>query len=119
MSRDDGAERKGVGCTFGDYYPGEFKSLVPLHKFISAGYRGSTVDQVAARMKPDASSAGTAALRAAAKSLGVDDQRTDRYARALALLDKWTSENADFDARVAPLIEDALRETAPRHIPDS
>lgn len=65
--------RKGVGCTFGDYYPADFKSLVPLHKFISAGYRGSTVDQVAARMKPDGSSAGTAALRAAAEAFGGDD----------------------------------------------
>lgn len=41
-----------------------------------------------------------------------------RYARALALLDKWTSENAEFDARVDPLIEKALRETAPRHFPE-
>lgn len=68
-----GKERRGVGCTFGDYYPAGFKSLVPLHKYISAGYRGSTVDQVAARMKPDGSSAGTAALRAAAEAFGGDD----------------------------------------------
>lgn len=69
----NGVERKGVGCTFGDYYPANFKSLVPLHQYISAGYRGSTVDQVAARMKPDASSAATAALRAAAEAFGGDD----------------------------------------------
>lgn len=69
----NGAERKGVGCAFGDYFSAEFKSLVPLHKYISAGYRGSTVDQVAARMKPDGSSAGTAALRAAAEAFGGDD----------------------------------------------
>ncbi|MBY0310700.1 MAG: SAM-dependent methyltransferase [Phycisphaerales bacterium] len=65
--------RKGVGCTFGDYFPANYKSLVPLHKYISAGYRGSTVDQIAARMKPDGSSAVTAALRAAAEAFGGDD----------------------------------------------
>jgi hypothetical protein len=112
-------ERPDVGCTFGDYYPADFKSLVPLHKYISAGYRGSTVDQVAIRMKPDASSAGTAALRAAAEAFGVDQGRPDRFGRALALLDKWTNENAEFDARVSPQIEKALRETAPRHFPES
>ncbi|MFN0010189.1 MAG: class I SAM-dependent DNA methyltransferase [Phycisphaerales bacterium] len=111
--------RPDVGCTFGDYFPAEFKSLVPLHKYISAGYRGSTVDQVAARMKPDGSSAGTAALRAAAEAFGVDQGRPERLGRALALLDKWTRENADFDARVGPQIERALRETAPRHFPES
>jgi N-6 DNA Methylase len=115
----NGAERKGVGCTFGDYFPAGFKSLVPLHKYISAGDRGSTVDQVATRMKPDESSAVTAALRAAAEAFGVDQGRPERFGRALALLDKWTSENADFDARVGPQIEKALRETAPRHFPES
>jgi hypothetical protein len=65
--------RKGVGCKFGDYYPTEFKSLVPLHKFISSGYRDSTVDRVAARMKPNDSSAGTAALRAAVEAFGGDE----------------------------------------------
>ncbi|MBL8877839.1 MAG: N-6 DNA methylase [Phycisphaerales bacterium] len=69
----NGAERKGVGCSFGDYYPATFKSLVPLHKYISAGYRGSTVDQVAARMKPGGSATVTAALRAAAEAFGGDD----------------------------------------------
>ncbi len=69
----NGAERKGVGCTFGDYYPANFKSLIPLHKYISAGYRGSTVDQIAVRMKLDGSSAATAALRAAAEAFGGDD----------------------------------------------
>jgi hypothetical protein len=65
--------RKGVGCVFGDYFPAEFKSLVPLHKFISSGYRGSTVDQVAARMKPSKSSEVSAALRAAAAAFGGDE----------------------------------------------
>ncbi|MBN8596952.1 MAG: N-6 DNA methylase [Planctomycetes bacterium] len=114
-----GKERRGIGCTFGDYYPPNFKSLVPLHKYISAGYRGSTVDQVAARMKPDASSAGTEALRAATEAFGVDQGRPEKFGRALALLDKWTHDNADFDARVSPQIEKALRDTAPRHLPES
>ncbi|MEX0641493.1 MAG: N-6 DNA methylase [Pirellulales bacterium] len=68
-----GHERRGVGCIFGDYYPSDFESLVPLHKFISSGYRNSTVDQVAARMKPSESSAGGAALRAAAAAFGGDE----------------------------------------------
>lgn len=115
----DGNVRAGVGCTFGDYFPAEFKSLVPLHKYISAGYRGSTIDQVAARMKPDGSSAGTAALRTAAEAFGGADDKAARYARASALLDKWANENSDFDARVGPRIESALKDTAPRHNPDS
>jgi hypothetical protein len=45
---------------------------VPLHKFISSGYRGSTVDQVATRIKPGESSAGKAALRAATAAFGGD-----------------------------------------------
>lgn len=69
----NGNVRAGVGCTFGDYFPAGFKSLVPLHKFISSGYRGSTVDQVAVRFKPSESSAGSAALRAAATAFGGDE----------------------------------------------
>lgn len=65
--------RKGVGCVFSDYYPPEFKSLVPLHKFISSGYRNSTVKQVVKRFKPSESSAGTTALRAATEAFGGDD----------------------------------------------
>lgn len=65
--------RKGVGCMFGDYFPANFRSLVPLFKYISAGYRGSTVHQVAARFKPSNSSVGTSALRAAAEAFGGDD----------------------------------------------
>lgn len=65
--------RKDVGCGFGDYYPAEFKSLVPLHKFISSGYRGSTVDRLAARIGPSESSVGTDALRAAAAAFGGDE----------------------------------------------
>ena len=110
-------QRKGVGCTFGDYYPANFKSLVPLHKYISAGYRGSTVDHVAARMKPDGSSAGTVALRAAAEAFGGDDDKAARYALASALLDKWANEDGDFDARVEPIVDRFLRDSASRHFP--
>ena len=39
----------------------------------------------------------------------------ERYARLSALLDEWASEPPDFDSRVGRLIEDALRESAPRH----
>jgi hypothetical protein len=65
--------RKGVGCVFGDYYPADFKSLVPLYKYISASYRSSIVDTVARRIKPSESSVGTAALRAAARAFGGEE----------------------------------------------
>jgi len=115
----NGNIREGVGCTFGDYFPAAFKSLVPLHKFISSGYRGSTVDQVFARMKPSKSSAGTAALRAAAKAFGGDDDSHVRFTRASALLDSWANEDGDFDARVEPIIDKSLRNSAPRHTSES
>lgn len=62
--------RKGVGCRFGDYYPAEFKSLVPLHKFISSDYQDSTVDRVAECMRPTGASTINEALRAAAEAFG-------------------------------------------------
>ncbi len=64
--------RKGVGCIFGDYFPPDFKSLVPLHKYISSAYRSSTIDQVAARMKPGESAHVLASLRSAAEAFGED-----------------------------------------------
>jgi hypothetical protein len=68
----NGAERKGVGCTFGDYFPADFKSVIPLHKYISSAYRRSTIDQVAARMKPGESEHVLASLRSAAEAFGED-----------------------------------------------
>lgn len=65
-----GAERKGVGCPFDGYYPVDFKSIVPLHKYISSAYQCSTVDEVAARMKPGESEHVLAALRSAAEGFG-------------------------------------------------
>lgn len=67
-----GHVRRGVGCAFGDYFPADFNSLVPLHKYISSAYRCSTVDQVAKRMKPGESSHVLASLRSAAEAFGED-----------------------------------------------
>jgi hypothetical protein len=64
--------RKGVGCAFGDYFPPDFQSLIPLHKYILSAYRRSTIDQVAARIKPGESSHVLASLRSAAKAFGED-----------------------------------------------
>jgi hypothetical protein len=63
-----GHARKGVGCVFGDYFPADFESFVPLHKFISPAYRKSTVENVAARMKPGESATVLEALRAASEA---------------------------------------------------
>jgi len=63
-----GAERKGVGCPFDGYYPPDFRSIVPLHKYISSAYRRSTIDQVAERMKPGESAHVLATLRSAAEA---------------------------------------------------
>ena len=68
-----GHERRAVGCTFGDYYPADFKSLVPLHKYISGGYRRSTIDDVADRMKPGQFPSVLAALRKASQAFGEGD----------------------------------------------
>jgi hypothetical protein len=68
-----GHERRGVGCAFGDYYPTELKSLVPLYKFISSGYRDSAVDKLTERVRPTEASTINEALRAAAEAFGGDD----------------------------------------------
>jgi hypothetical protein len=44
--------------------------------------------------------------------------RRRRYAELSKLLDEWTNDPSDFDECVDPLIEEALRETSPRHFPD-
>lgn len=66
----NGVERKGVGCRFKGYFPTGFKSLVPLHKYISSAYQHSTIDQVAARMKPGESESVVQTLRSAAEAFG-------------------------------------------------
>lgn len=72
LSKKKNRRRKGVGCDFDDYFPADFESLIPLHKYISAAYRGSTVDAVAARMKPGQSDAVLKAVRTAADAFGGD-----------------------------------------------
>ena len=62
--------RKGVDCAFGNYFPPNFDSLVPLHKFVSSDYKRSTIGGVAARMKPGASATVLATLRAASDAFG-------------------------------------------------
>ncbi|MCP4589936.1 MAG: N-6 DNA methylase [bacterium] len=71
-AKKQGRRRKGVGCEFGDYFPADLESLIPLHTYVSAGYRGSTVDAVAARMKPGESDAVLRDLRTAADAFGGD-----------------------------------------------
>jgi hypothetical protein len=44
--------------------------------------------------------------------------RRRRYAQLSKLLDEWTNDPSDFDRCVDPLIQEALRETSPRHFPD-
>jgi hypothetical protein len=67
-----GHKRHGVGCEFSDYFPADFKSIVPLHKYISSAYRRSTIDQVVERMKPGESEHVIKALRSAAEAFGED-----------------------------------------------
>jgi len=55
--------------------------------------------------------------RAVSDTDGDVNDRRERYARLSALLDEWASEPPEFDSRVGPLIEEALRESAPRHFP--
>lgn len=68
----NGVERKGVGCAFTGYFPADYESLVPLHKYISSAYRRSTIDQVAERMKPGESAHVLASLRSAAEAFQED-----------------------------------------------
>jgi hypothetical protein len=71
-AKQDQRRRKGVGCVFGDYFPADFESRLPLHKYVAAGYRGSTVDAVAARLKPGESDEVLRDLRSAADAFGGD-----------------------------------------------
>jgi len=61
-----GAERKGVGCKFGDYFPAAFQPYIPLHEYISEEYQRSTVGAFLKRHRPIDSPAALAALNAAA-----------------------------------------------------
>ena len=44
--------------------------------------------------------------------------RRRRYADLDVTLDEWSKEESDFDKVVGPLIDSALRESAPRHFDD-
>jgi hypothetical protein len=44
--------------------------------------------------------------------------RRRRYAKLSNLLEEWANDDSGFDEHVAPLIEEALRESSPRHFPD-
>lgn len=54
--------RKGVGCTFGSYFPADFQPCIPLHEYISIQYRDSTAGQLAKSFQPVRSKAALAAL---------------------------------------------------------
>jgi len=62
-----GAERKGVGCKFDDYFPADFKPCIPLHEYISDDYRRSTAGELAKQFQPVRSKAALAALDLAEK----------------------------------------------------
>jgi hypothetical protein len=118
-------ERKGVGLdgpegrsTFRGYYPPGFTSALPLHVMISERFERAAADQSAQRFKPGESAYVRDVLNTVAASFGESSDRAARYARASALLDEWASEDPEFDNRVDPLIEDALRESDSPHAPE-
>ncbi|HUU99100.1 MAG TPA: N-6 DNA methylase [Phycisphaerae bacterium] len=111
-----GVERKGVGCDFRGYYPPGFDAYVPLHELISDDYARSTLGRF--RETPRTVSPNVlAALRTASEPVEQLEERRRRYAQLSTLLDEWASETDDFDSRVGPMIEQALKELAPRHSP--
>lgn len=58
--------RKGVGCTFLDYYPPGFTSYLPLHMVISDSFQRAAADATADRFKPGESAYVRDMLSAAA-----------------------------------------------------
>jgi hypothetical protein len=111
-------ERKGVGCDFRGYYPPGFDAYVPLHELISEDYARSTLGRFRVEHTPTESPDVRRALRTASEPVQERKERQRRYAHLSALLDKWAAEQSDFDSRVGPLIEQALRDSAPRHFPE-
>jgi len=53
--------------------------------------------------------------RDAAEAFGGDEDKAARYARLSALLEEWTNDESGFDERVEPVIDRALKDSAPRH----
>ena len=47
----------------------------------------------------------------------IEDRRR-RYARLVRKMREWLDDTSGFDERVGPIIEETLRQTAPRHFPE-
>ena len=45
------------------------------------------------------------------------EERRRRFAEFVRTLHEWAEDTSGFDERVAPIIKETLRETAPRHFP--
>ena len=67
-----GHERRGTACVFGNYFPADFESLMPLYKYISSSYRNSTPERIGKNLGPIDPTV-SAALRAATTAFGGDE----------------------------------------------
>ena len=113
-----GVERKGVGCDFSGYYLPGLDAFVPLHELISDEHARSKLGHFRAENTLVKSPDMLKALRTASEPVQALEERRRRYAHLSVLLDEWAGEQSDFDSRVAPLIEQALRDSSPRHFPN-
>ena len=68
----NGHERRGTACVFGNYFPADFESLMPLYKYISSTYRNSTPERFGTKPGPIDPVVCTA-LRAATTAFGGDE----------------------------------------------
>lgn len=66
-------------------------------------YENARADRVIDRFKPGESQVVLDALRR------VTDEKRQRYREASERLEEWTADTTDFDDRVAPVIEEAIR----------
>lgn len=76
----------------------------------------SAVSTALSELRHGAGLSGFRLSRRGERSDSADRMR--RYAELSSLLDEWAVDPSDFDKSVAPLIVEALRETAPRHFPE-
>ncbi|UCE58408.1 MAG: SAM-dependent DNA methyltransferase [Phycisphaerales bacterium] len=65
-----GKVRKGVGCTFKQYFPADFTPFVPLHEYLSDEYRRSTAGEMRKRHVPVTSPNVLQALDRAVEAFG-------------------------------------------------
>lgn len=72
--KSNSPRRRGVGCRFGAYFSPSFKSLIPLHMYISEAYRRSTIEDLTIRIKPGESRAVLEGLQAAASAFAEIDE---------------------------------------------